>query len=249
MIVQDSLHYLGDSAQNSSINKTIVYRNLKQDTTQLSGSPILQNFYAASQSTCRQLFCTIEDSLFQCGYTYASGLVNGFTPSSTIDQNYKRFYQMYINGMQNTFTSLDSTDLETLASSCPLLNGLVVFQARAFHNSFYNDFKNYEDNCPQANKTNDRIAKTAQSGINKASSIMVYPNPNNGRVYVTGFTADEKTTLIEITDVTGKLVYKQQNNIGNGVIELNLPFVSGVYFVHVVSSSGATQIQKIVISN
>jgi hypothetical protein len=59
----------------------------------------------------------------------------------------------------------------------------------------------------------------------------------------------EISTKIEVTDVTGKLVYKQQNNIDNGIVELNLQLISGVYFVHVINSQGATQIQKIVINN
>lgn len=81
------------------------------------------------------------------------------------------------------------------------------------------------------------------------NQLSVYPNPNNGRVYISGFDAKETSTNIEITDVTGKLVYKQQSNIGNSVVELNLQLISGVYFVHIINSQGATQIQKIVINN
>ena len=78
---------------------------------------------------------------------------------------------------------------------------------------------------------------------------MVYPNPNNGKMYLSGFDGNDKTTSIEITDVAGKLIYKQQHNINNGLIELNLPFVSGVYFIHAVNEAGKTQVQKIVIAN
>ncbi|HEX7412677.1 MAG TPA: T9SS type A sorting domain-containing protein [Bacteroidia bacterium] len=167
------------------------------------------------------------------------------------EQNYKRFYQIYMGGMQNIATVTDSSDLETLASSCPLLNGEVVYNARAFHNSWYNGFKHYEDNCP---------VSSGGGGYRKASAVIpiqtvqkpalsIYPNPNNGKVYISGFDAKETNTKIEITDVTGKLVYKQQSNIGNGTVELNLQLISGVYFVHIIGSTGATQIQKIVINN
>jgi len=251
-IVQDSLYYASDSAQNSFINKNIVYRTIKQDTTQMTGSVILHNFYTASQTTCRQLFCVIDDSLNTGNYSYANILVSGFTPSCIIEQNYKRFYQIIIDGMQNVATSADSTDLETLASSCPMLNGEVVYNARAFHNSWYKRFKHYEDNCPAgASGGGYRKANTTSlsSQSNPSSLLTVYPNPNNGRVYVSGFDAKETSTNIEVTDVTGKLVYKQQSNIGNGVVELNLQLISGVYFVHIINAQGATQIQKIVINN
>jgi hypothetical protein len=251
-IVQDSLYYSSYSAQNNFINKNMVYRSIKQDTSQMNGSAILHNFYSASQTTCRQLFCVIEDSLNRGNYSYANTLVSGFNPSCTIEQNYKRFYQIFMNGMQNVATGADSSDLEALASSCPLLNGSVVYQARSFHNNWHKRFKHYEDNCPVnstfgAGYRKESISKSAQ--VNQVPMLSIYPNPNNGKVYITGFNADEKTTGIEITDVTGKLVYKQQSNIDNSLVELNLPFVNGVYFVRIVKASGAAQIQKIIINN
>ena len=84
---------------------------------------------------------------------------------------------------------------------------------------------------------------------NVKTQLSVYPNPNNGKICISGFDAKETSTSIEITDVTGKLVYKQQSSIGNGVVELNLQLISGVYFVHIINAQGATQIQKIVINN
>jgi len=252
MIVQDSLPYMGDSAQNSFINKTIVYRALKQDTTQMSGSAILQNFYAASQTTCRQLFCLIEDSLHQGGYTFASGLVNGFTPSCTIEQNYKRFYQIYINAQQGVATNADTVDLESLASSCPLLNGSVVFQARAFHNSWYNDFKNYEDNCPQGDKAdNNRKTNTATSvTVDKKLTLSLYPNPSNGMIYISASDGASHAYNAEVRDLGGKLLYKQNLVLENGSGRLKLNADNGAYMLYLYNNDGtATAVFKIIIAN
>ncbi len=249
-IVQDSLPYPTYVAENTFINKNNVFRMIKQDTTLLDSSAILANFYNNNSNSCWALFCTIDDSLNTQNYTYVNSLLNAYNPACNIEQNYKRFYQIYINGLTDTLASSDTTDLETLASSCPMLNGTVVFQARAFHNSLYNSFMHYEDNCPAPENTNNNRTTNVQTVLpaNK-SAIMIYPNPTNGKVYISGFDANEKTTSIEITDITGKLVYKQQNNIGSGIVELNLPFVSGVYFIRVTNAADISQMQKVIINN
>jgi len=92
----------------------------------------------------------------------------------------------------------------------------------------------------------------ATSGIKGISTnqndVLIYPNPSNGKVYLSGFDSKEANTTIEVTDVTGKLVYKQMNNINNGIIGLNLQLTSGVYFVRVINSLGGTQIKKLIIN-
>jgi len=249
-IAQDSLQYVNDSTQNDFINKNIVYQSLAQDNTLMDSSTVLQNFYTANQTTYRHTYCVIEDSLHKGNYIYAASLVNTLAPSSLIEQNYQRFYQIYINNKLGISTASDTTDLESLASSCPLLNGMVVIQARSFHNSMYNDFKHYEDNCPQSKVDNNRLSKNQNLlPVNRSASLYVYPNPSTGRVYISGFDGNQKTAVIEITDVTGKLIYKQQNNLSNGMVELSLPFANGVYFVHAINQLGVMQIQKLIITN
>jgi hypothetical protein len=247
-IVQDSIFYPTYVAENTFINKNNAYRMIANDSTLLDSSAILTNFYNSNANSAWALYCTIDSSLFAQNFAYVSSLLNAYSPACAIEQNYKRFYQIYVQGVTDTLTSADSTDLETLASSCPMLNGAVVFQARAFHNNLFNDFKHYEDNCPTANG-NVRVANKQNVTESKTPVMAIYPNPTTGKVYVSGFNVNEKTTIIEITDLTGKVVYRQQSNIGNGVAELHLNLVNGVYFVHVVNTSGTTQIQKIVITN
>ena len=98
-------------------------------------------------------------------------------------------------------------DLETLASSCPRLNGGVVYQARAFHNSFYNDFKHYEDNCPEISG-NGRLAGTTIENISslpQSALIMLFPNPNNGKFYLTGFSTADKSIEIQVMDALAEV--------------------------------------------
>jgi hypothetical protein len=246
-VVQNTLPYVSDTMQNSAINKNQVYRQLKNDTTLTDSSAVLQTFYAANQNTNRGKLAVAEDSLGTGNFVSVNSMLAGITPHNVIEQNHKRFYQIVSNFASGNGTSADSSDLEALAASCPLLNGIVVHQARAFHNSWYLAFKHYEDNCPRSIES--RGAGAQKTTIESNNSIFVYPNPNNGKVYLGGFNLREKTTDIEIIDMAGKLVYKQQNVIDNGRVELNLQLMNGVYFVKITNTDGVSQMQKMIIQN
>ncbi|HXB40671.1 MAG TPA: T9SS type A sorting domain-containing protein [Bacteroidia bacterium] len=244
-IALDSLPYQIDSLQNSFINKNILYRMIKQDTSLMDSSAVLRSFFTNNQHSCFAKLCEIEDSLRAQNFAYAGALLGAFSPSSHIEQNYKRFYQIYSNSLQGNRTASDSTDLEILANSCPRLNGAVVYQARAFHNSLFNEFKHYEDHCP-AITSNVRSLDISQVKL-QSSSLLIYPNPSTGKIYISGFGVLNKYTNIEITDVTGKVILKQRNTINEGIIGIDLSLNDGVYFIHLFDESGYSKIQKIII--
>jgi hypothetical protein len=230
-IVQDSLYYPSYSAQNGFINKFMIYRMIKADSSLIDSSVILHNFYSASQSTCRASFCRIEDSLVTQNYSYAAGLVNALSPSCTIEQNYKRFYQIYINGMQGVCTSADTADLETLASLCPMLNGTVVFQARAFHNSMYSAFKHYEDNCP-VNNISSRLSNSIQQKTETKLMLNFFPNPTTGIINVAGSDGANHSYKAEVYDLNSRLILKQDLILENGLGRFKLDAQNGVYMLY-----------------
>lgn len=81
---------------------------------------------------------------------------------------------------------------------------------------------------------------------NTENNFSVYPNPSTGRVYLSGFQVSEKNTGIEVMDITGKMVYKQQHSISNGIVELNLQLMDGVYMVRIINNNDS-RIHKIII--
>jgi OOP family OmpA-OmpF porin len=87
-------------------------------------------------------------------------------------------------------------------------------------------------------------------GINEflKRTLHIYPNPTNGKVYVSGFAVSDKVTAIEIIDITGKLVSKQSPSVLNGVIELNLNLNNGVYFIKVLNEGKQSEVEKVIIS-
>jgi hypothetical protein len=64
-------------------------------------------------------------------------------------------------------------------------------------------------------------------------SILIYPNPNNGRFY-TLFSNLEGNSEICVYNITGELIHRQLTNLTN--TEINLPFLKrGIYFVRVIN--------------
>jgi hypothetical protein len=243
-IALDSVEYANYAAQNGYVDKNLIYRMIHRNQSLLS-STILNNFYNSSANSGWAIFSTVEDSLYTSNYSYATGLLNGYIPINGIEQNYKTFYQIYANAMQGIHSSSDSMNLMALASSCPMLNGTVVFQARALRNRLNNGFENYEDNCPlQSN-----IEKSVSSDeIKTGKALIVYPNPTNGKLYISGFTASDKSVSVEVSDITGKLIARYQIPITTGTLELNLSLNNGVYFVKCVSNGVSYDVQKVIIS-
>ena len=248
-IVLDSLPYVSDTAQNTFINKNMVYRLIKADSTLMDSSSILRNFYTSNTNSTWALFCQIEDSMQNLNYPYVNSLLGSFAPASVIESNYKRFYQIYMNAMQGTCNQSDTTDLETLANSCPRLNGAVVYQARAFHNSYYNEFKHYEDNCPGNNEvTNNRVSSVLQKA-KSGFTLNFFPNPTTGMIYVSLNDGGIHTYQLEVYDISGKLVLKQDLRMENGIGKFKLDAENGIYMMNLLSTTNQVPgIYKIIIN-
>ena len=79
-----------------------------------------------------------------------------------------------------------------------------------------------------------------QQNLNNESfstnSIFVYPNPSNGVFTITNNTAE--SSIIEVFDLSGKLIWSQINEKSNPLIHLNLDAVSnGIYFLKITSNN------------
>lgn len=246
-IVQDSMHYVSYPVENSIINKIMAYKNLARDSAALNGSTVLQNFYAGCDSGNIGLLTKIEDALYSRNYTLAGGLINGLIPTNSIEQNYRSFYRIYLQAQQGLLTEGDSSDLEALASSCPMINGMVVFQARTFHNSYYNEFKHYNDNCSGGDGDNREVI-SAQTG-DGTSFINLYPNPTTGMVYVSGNDSENHYYKAEVFDMGGRLVLSQDLILEKGIGKFKLDAETGAYFLYLTGNENKGKgVYKIMIS-
>ena len=252
--VQDSIPYVALTSENNFKTKLKLFRVMQADSSLDDSSAILHNFFIINQNTSLNIIGSIESKLAQGNISAAKNLNNSFSPAGTIETSYKNFYTAYINYSSGNYGAGDSALLSTLANACPAIYGDVVYQARVLYNHVYNMYQYYENTCNydsiyQSPVALQRIAKqqALSNGANQ-NTFLVYPNPGTGKVYISGFNANKKTSPIEVTDITGQLVYKQENNIVDSTVELNLVLTNGVYFIHVPDANGLIKVYKIIIN-
>lgn len=100
----------------------------------------------------------------------------------------------------------------------------------------------------------DRIGVTAnplevKNGVIVKLGMSIHPNPTSGAATIRLNGGDNSTAEVNVTDVTGKLVYHTSVVRKNTTTEIEIPAaaisVKGMYLVHVVTN-GATETQKLV---
>ncbi len=76
----------------------------------------------------------------------------------------------------------------------------------------------------------------------------MYPNPNNGKVNLLYSLITEENATLIISDVNGKVLYK--NNIDNKTSKLEINFIDlseGIYFYKIESQGKTLKTDKLVI--
>ncbi|MBC7863276.1 MAG: T9SS type A sorting domain-containing protein [Bacteroidia bacterium] len=79
------------------------------------------------------------------------------------------------------------------------------------------------------NETNDSIA-TEENGI----SFSLYPNPSNGNCSVEFNSSYEKQIMLEIYDITGKLIVSEKQTVAQGLTTLRInigEYEEGIYMI------------------
>jgi len=80
----------------------------------------------------------------------------------------------------------------------------------------------------------------------KLITTELYPNPTSGIVTIS---STQAIANIEVFDVTGKLVYNQQNNNNQTNLEIDLSALSnGIYFINTQNNFGGISKSKVVVS-
>jgi hypothetical protein len=101
---------------------------------------------------------------------------------------------------------------------------------------------------------NDIDSINVTSGIknieNNYTDVVVYPNPNNGAFTVSvNVVADEKNTNFILTDLTGRIIYKEQldTHAGLNAYQINTSNIAkGTYFFEI-SNAQAKTVKKIIV--
>jgi len=110
---------------------------------------------------------------------------------------------------------------------------------RASGGPYYQSISNLEDEGTANTKDTVGTETAAQKIIN--TPISIYPNPTKGIVTVKG----NNIQYIEVTNVRGQIIFKQETNTNN--LNINLSnHAKGIYFVKIMGNNSIT-VQKIVL--
>jgi len=207
------------SSQNDSLNAATGYENAKA-------------------------FAMADGAISAGDYATAQTLLNNVSPNNIIENNWQTVDNMVITKGANLDTG-DVSSLQAIAIQCPQMGGNIVYNARAMLNNYYQRTITYNDNCGDNN--DNRLASVNSAAIEKAQSIMVYPNPNNGSMTFSYKIKDD--ARLDISDLNGKLVGTYNLPAANYRFEVkNNNLKDGVYFYRISDAKNTViKIGKIIV--
>lgn len=244
---QDSVAIGEYAVEASWTNKHAVYEMLKQDSSIMNESPILQEFYSESDSTNIGKVTDIGILLQQTNTDSAVSVVESISPELQIEQNYKDLDNIYIALMSGEqFDSIQIQMLEEIAIQCPQQGGLAVYRARVLLNVLYDDVRYWDDNCVSTARTGN--AEEINTALISSGNISIYPNPNDGNMTLINNLPAEQEGEFVIYDVMGNTVAKTTLEKGMNKKQIDLSEVaSGIYYYRVTINGIEIKNDKIVI--
>jgi len=196
-----------------------------------------------------------------------SWIYNMGNPNSLYAQNISGAQQLsngnvlYCDGPNGAFTEIDSLGkpfwkyINPINNSGIMTQGTTPTQNSVFRCIFYTEtFSGFTDKTFSLGETIESTNTITEncnpsSGIEKViKNILIYPNPANDVINIQVNEFNSENIIIELCDITGKLVQKSSINEGNTKTYLDTRTLnSGVYIVKIISGNLLTT-KKVIIS-
>lgn len=269
-IVQKQVSYPTDSASNDWLGQYTIWQSVKQDTTQLDSSTVLQSFNGLAANSRFAVLTGIENSLAQGDsstamtaiYTPDAPLVGtGTYQDSTtgvviaddtsgdyLMATYKNFYSLYLRYASGNLSTDDSTMVVSIANYCPAQYGAVVYRARSLYVALYNDLPVWnDDSCGVSDSTRAIIASRqshGNTGVTDIAANQVYslfPNPNDGNLTIQNAEGGDFNATVEVLSISGQSVYRESSVFSSGKTTVKLGNVaSGLYILKLTDDKNRT---------
>ncbi len=225
-----------------------LYNSLLVDTVLLNNSTILQNFMQQAPSAGSHWYNALVGNLLSKGDAQTAEFVlDMWEPDNKADSNYYLYYR-WIAGLDLgvSLSAQDTTDIYTLALSCPLTNGVVVYWARNLYNRISNQHIVFSNSC--GNNITEKKKYPSKNTIDNLlqKEIKVYPNPTKGEINIAlPITGNWQIT---ITDIDGRVVWQDEFRGCVGIIKHNLSGSKSLYFIKIINKlTGQQSINKIIL--
>ncbi len=244
---QDSIAMGEYATETSWTNKHAVFEMLKQDSSIMDSSAVLQEFYSESGSTNIGKVTDTGILLTQSSTDSAASVNQTINPELQTEQNYKDLDNIYISLMNGIPSdSMQLQTLEGIANQCPQQGGLAVYRARVLLNVLYDDVRYWDDNCSSSQRSANPEME-ANSTL-ASDGISLYPNPSDGNMTFTYSLPNEKQGQFLIYDVMGNTVAKTalENGLHQKQIDLS-QLASGIYYYKIAYDGLVIKSDKIII--
>ena len=202
--------------------KTALYQSLKEDPSQIGNSTVLAQFYNTASNgnigkltDIKQFLKDSQDSIVQNDSVLkanleqnAKSLNDGLIPEILPELNEKIVTDVYLNTVARNnfhFESQYVSDLLSVGLQCIYEGGPAVLKARNLLHSQY-PFLLFNDYDLCNNTSFRKSGKKPTSSLESPTDLFVYPNPATNQISC----LFNKGTLIEITDLTGRVVLNEQ---------------------------------------
>jgi hypothetical protein len=172
----------------------------------------------------------VEKAVAEGNLTLAASNNSSILTENSLEDSYQLFYDALIHFEDNAFTETDSINLTNIASSCPTIEGGVVYQSNTLYNAVYKLAEVFTNICPEyLDKSQVFTDENIDDIQPKLASYRIFPIPNNGEFHLLGNI--EKGFKLAIMDLNGKVSYKDVFNeeSKDAFVKTTLP--SGTYTI------------------
>jgi hypothetical protein len=237
-----------------------IFTLMTMDSSVADSSATLAEFYAMAQNSRYGWLADIENAIVTGNYANATSWladdihahIDTATDSATgvvmadgieadnIVSNYVNLYKIFLKYKDTLMNGDDSLQVVAMANLCPNADGNVVYQARSFYRTLFEDDTTiFNDNCGLDSGTSNRAAPTSPiAETNNGQAYKLFPNPNDGSFMLRQDITDATPVSITVKDVLGRSVFTQEVQFSNTTAQLhlgNLP--AGVYLLQIADSN------------
>ena len=251
-IIQDSLVYGSNIEENRWMAKQNAYKWLKYDSSYTSATTMLDSFYNNPPNGIKSVQ-DIEDQINTGDFADAQALVNSFNPVNIIENNYKAYYQLFLNYVQTgNWTSNDSDALLTLAHKCIFTDGPVVVNARTFYNSLFREqYTVFKEDCvPEEGGNGTGGAGNKGIAFTEQFAIDIYPNPASQGFDLKSNCKENCSIKLEVLTLSGQKLLEKNCDLLAGNCFVNTNLSNGTYMLRITKEATNEVInRKLLIAN
>lgn len=245
-LIQESIKFKVNPKEKYHDALLATYTILKLNPKLYADDEFLETFVKDTENKNIGLIFDIEQEMSSGNKESAKSYLGSFIPQNQIEENQKKFFELYLKTKEMLLNEDDTKELEKIATLCPYTGGEVVYKARTLMNYLFDYQYEFEDKCDGS--SNDKTNQNTNIGEDDLrDKIIVYPNPSNGIVFLE-LAEDNPVSLIKIMDKQGRVIPFELIQVENGICQIKLQAQSGIYFIET-AINGKLVREKIVIHN